>query len=70
MNLFHHLKLKADFDVDCTFEEYMCSNSQLQCSPVLSSAPLGEVTEDAEDMMIMQVTLFPLLLSIKLILVS
>ena len=74
MNLFHHLKLKTDFDVDCTFEEYMCSNSQLQCSPMLSSADiiasLGEITEDAEDRMIMQVTLFPMLLSIKLILVS
>ena len=52
----------------------MWSDSQLQCSPVLSSADiiasLGEITEDAEDMMIMQVTLFPTLLSIKLILVS
>ena len=65
---------KTDFDVDCTFEEYMCSNSQLHCSPVLSSAhiiaSLGEITEDAEDMMMMQVTLFPMLLSIKLIMVS
>ena len=52
----------------------MCSNSQLQCSPVLSSADiiasLGEITEDAEDMPIMQVTLFPMLLSNKLILFS
>ena len=40
---------KTDLEVDCTFEEYMCSNSQLQCSPVLSSADtvasLGEITE-------------------------
>ena len=51
----------------------MSSDSHLQCSPVLSSADiiasLGEIIEDAEDRM-MQVTLLPLLLSIKLILVS
>ena len=67
MNLFHHFE--TDFDVDCTFEEYVFSDSQLQCSPMLSSADivasLGHKT-----VMMMQVTLFPLLLSIKLILVS
>ena len=44
---------ETDFDVDCTFEEYVRSDSQLQCSPMLSSADivasLGWSTEDVED---------------------
>ena len=39
--------------MNCTFEEYVSSDSHLQCSPILSSADivasLGQSTEDAED---------------------
>ena len=41
------------FDEDCTFDEYVSSDSHLQCSPVLSSAHIADSirqsTEDAED---------------------
>ena len=44
---------ETDFNVDCTFDEYMSSDSHLQCSPMLSSADivasLRQSTEDAED---------------------
>ena len=39
--------------MDCTFEEYIWSDSQLQCRPMLSNAntvaSLGRSTEEAED---------------------
>ena len=66
---------ETDFDVDSTFEEYGSSDSHLQCSPMLSSAAdiinsIRQSTEDAEDSNDDAGTLFPRLLSVKLILVS
>ena len=44
---------ETDFDVDCIFEEYVSSDSHLQCSLMLSSADivasLGQSTQDAVD---------------------
>ena len=44
---------EIDLDMDCTFEEYISSDSHLQCSPILSSAEivasLGQSAEAAKD---------------------
>ena len=43
---------ETDFDVDCTFEEYVSSDSHLQCSPMLTSTDIvasqGQSNQDAE----------------------